>query len=106
MRVRVGPKELCLLEIFYLAKQYRAGVTKQNAPSGDPLRTGRINNDGNYEPGNCRWATRKEQGLNRRGNRFVTIGCETKTISQWAELMNLSQCLIHRRIALGWFLHR
>jgi len=61
----------------------------------------RINNDVGYSKENCKWATMKEQGNNRRTNRRITVDGETRTVSQWAAYLGINCHVIHTRIYKG-----
>lgn len=62
----------------------------------------RINSDGNYEPGNCKWSTDKEQNRNRRSNRNFTVGDETMCMTDWAKKLGIHYKALWTRIDNGW----
>lgn len=68
----------------------------------DSLEIDRINNDGNYEPLNCRWVTRSQNCLNKGNNRLITINGITRPITLWANLSGVSRSAIEGRIKRGW----
>lgn len=67
----------------------------------------RINNDGNYEPGNVRWTDNKTQGYNRRTNFLVTYNDRTLPLKQLTDELGLNYKKIWKRInVFGWTIEK
>lgn len=62
----------------------------------------RIDSNGNYEPANCRWATREEQTYNTKSVHSLTLNGVTKLLPIWAKELGLSPFLLRARRSSGW----
>jgi hypothetical protein len=91
--IRICPEWENNFKAFYdwaMANGYKEGLTIE-----------RIDNNGNYEPSNCRWATPKEQANNRRNTPYITYNGVTKTSREWDDYFGIRSGTINKRMNCG-----
>ena len=95
---------------IFVCKEWRSFETflqDMGVPESRDMSIERIDNNGPYAPWNCKWETLVGQANNRRNNRVVTCGSESKTLAQWARVTGIDErCLFDRIVRYGWDVNR
>lgn len=89
-------RDFTLFSRWALANGYGDDLTLDRYP--DPY--------GDYEPSNCRWATRSQQQRNRRNTKILEWRGQSKSIPDWADYLGVRGPLIHNRLRCGWTVER
>jgi hypothetical protein len=95
---RYGGRGIKVCERWHSFENFYADMGKR--PAGCTL--DRVDNDGDYEPANCRWATRREQQNNRCNTARLTVAGTTRSLSQWCDVLGLARSTVRSRLERGW----
>lgn len=98
-----GARGITVCERWQSFKNFFADMGPKPSPSHSIERK---NNNGNYEPGNCVWATPKEQARNQRRTIFVEWEGRRITLAALIERLGLNPSLIYSRLKIGWTLEK
>lgn len=92
-----GARGIAVCERWFSFENFLADMGER--PSRKTIERDDVN--GNYEPGNCRWATYAEQGVNRRDNRIIEFNGDRMCLSEWAAKIGVEQSTLHARLKAG-----
>jgi hypothetical protein len=94
-----GARGIRVCERWSLFENFLKDMGRRPFPSATVERK---DTNGNYEPGNCVWATQKDQTRNKRNNRLLTVDGVTRPIAAWAEESKVTARTIWKRVYRGW----
>jgi hypothetical protein len=81
---------------------FRNFVADMGLRPAEKLTIDRINNDGDYEPGNCRWASYHQQNRNHRRNVNITFNGKTQCLRDWSNDSGIKYITLLFRLRWGW----
>lgn len=84
-----GGRGIAVCERWNNFENFLADMVPRPTPSHSLDRYPR--NNGNYEPGNCRWATKIQQANNKRNNHIIEFKNQRNTLTQWSVILGISQ---------------
>jgi hypothetical protein len=104
-----GGRGIAVCERWHVYENFLADMGRRpvNEPGRRMYSLDRINNDGNYEPDNCRWATSKEQNNNQRRRkaappqRLIEIDGVSRTLTEWTTLTGVPRKTFYNRCTAG-----
>lgn len=103
-RQNYGDRGICVCERWHL---FKAFYDDMGAPPTSKHSIDRIDVNGNYEPKNCRWATRKEQARNTTRNTILRYNGEERIIAEWSEVIGIKPATICQRLyKYGWSIEK
>lgn len=93
---RWGGRGIKICEAWHAFENFHAWAVANGYHEG--LTIERKDNNGNYEPDNCKWATQKEQANNRRTNVFIEFQNQRRTLTQWSEYLGIKKSVLRHKL--------